>query len=457
MSTINFGGLATGLDTNSIIDQLVGIERRRQVGLLEIQQLEATASQSALATFNTKLTGVLSAAAALRDSSSSLDRKASSSDETIIEATAGSGALTGSTQITVNTLAREAIATSSTGLTSETDTVASGAGTFEFQVGSGATQTVNLTGSTTLADLASEINNLGAGATASVVNVGTTASPDYRLRLSSDQTGSSSAVSITNDGTTIGVSVTQTAQNASLTVSGFATNFTRESNVVSDVIPGVTLELEKTGGPVTINVATDESAVSAKLQAVVDSFNDLASFVDQNSEVVQDTTTSDGDVAAGPLAFDSTVRTILDGLRNNISNKVSGLGSQYTLLAELGIESTQEGKLKLDASKLTTALSSDEDDVLEFFAGSGTNAGVFDRIHDYVSDVTKSGGILEIRTTGVADELESLQQRIETGERNVDAYEGNLRAKFTSLEVLVSGLQSQSSFLLSALGGTQPQ
>lgn len=457
MSSINFGGLATGLDTNSIIDQLVGLERRRQVGLLEIQQLEATASQSALATFNTKLTGVLSAVSALRDTSTSLDRRATSSDESVIQATAGSGALTGSTQITVNTLAREAIATSANGVASDTSTVSAGVGTFEFQVGSGDTQSLSLSASTTLADLASGINNLGAGATASVVNVGTSAAPDYRLRLSSDQTGTSSAVSIVNDDTSIGVSVTQTAENASLSVSGFATNFTRESNVAGDVIPGVTLELEKTGGPTTINVATDEAAVQAKLQSVVDSFNELVSFVDENSAVVQDTSTTDGDVAAGPLAFDSTVRTILDGLRNNISNKLDSSEGQYSLLAELGIRSGQDGRLEFDSSKLSAALSSEEDEVLAFFAGSGSSSGVFDRVYDYVSDVTKSGGILEVRTSGVADQLESLQERIEAGERNVDAYEQNLRAQYSSLEVLVSGLQSQGSFLLSALGGATPQ
>jgi len=454
MPTISIGGLATGLDTNSIVSQLVALERRRAVDLLQIDQLDQQAKQSALATFGTKLADLLSAVDKLRDPSSALARKATSSAEATISATAGSGALVGSTQITVSQLARNAIAASATGVGSETSTVAAGAGSFSFRIGTGDVQTVAIDANTTIEELATAINDLGVGANATVVNLGTSSAPDYRLRLATRETGTSNDLTIVADDTTLGVSVTQAAQNATFTVSGFATPLSRESNVVNDVISGVTLSLNAVGGPVNIGVTTDTSKVTQDVQAVVDAYNALVAFVDDQSEVTQDTTSADGDISAGPLAFDSTVRSIMDGLRTAFSAGVEGLSGDYSLLAEAGLESTRDGTLKLDAAKLAAALASDEASVSELFGGLGATGGAFDRIHDYLGGLTSSGGLLELRNKSITDTIATLTERIAAGERSVAAFEQNLRDQFTRLEVLVSQLQSQGSFLASALGRT---
>ena len=454
MATITIGGLATGLDTNSIVSQLVALERRRAVDLLQIDQLDQQAKQSALATFGTKLADVLAAVDKLRDPSSALARKATSSNETTIGATAGSGALVGSTEITVSQLARNAIAVSGTGVASATSTVAAGTGSFSFRIGTGDVQTVAVDATTTLEQLASAINGLGVGANATVVNLGTASVPDYRLRIATRETGTSNDLTIVADDTTLGVSVTQAAQNATFTVSGFATPFSRESNVVNDVVSGVTLTLNAEGGPVKIGVTTDTAKVTQDVQAVADAYNALVAFVAEQSEVSQDTTSTDGDVTAGPLAFDSTVRAIMDGLRTAFSSGVEGLAGDYSLLAEAGLESTRDGTLKLDAAKLAAALASDEAGVSELFGGLGASGGAFDRIHDYLGGVTGSGGLLESRNKSITDTLATLTERIAAGERSVASFEKDLRDQFTRLEVLVSQLQSQGSFLASALGRT---
>lgn len=451
MGGITIGGLATGLDTNSIIDQLTSLERRRRVDLLEIDRLEAEAKKSALQTFNTKLASLLAAVDALKNADTAISRTASSSDESTVQISAGTGATPGSTELTVTALARGSIAVSGSGVSSSTATIASGAGTFEFAVGSGATQSVAVDATTTLTELASAINDLGAGVSASTVNLGTDASPDYRLRIASIATGSSNDITISNDDTNIAVAVSQAAQDASFTVSGFATPVTRESNTFSDVIPGTTLSLGSTGGPVTVTVSTDESGVASKLEAVAAAYNDLVSFVDQNSDVIQDTSSEDGNVVAGPLAFDSTVRNILGGLRSAFSNGVTGLGGSFTLLAEVGLTTNQDGTVSFDSSKLNAALGQDENAVRELFAGDGTADGAFDRLSDYIGSVTGSGGFLEIRTNGLTEEIEALGERIEAGERAVEVFEADLIAQFASLEVLVSGLQSQGAFLSSVL------
>src|SRR5712691_10955640 len=104
MATITVGGLATGLDTNKIIDQLVALERR-PIDLLETERSSAKAKELALQTFNTKVLAFLSAVDELRDANDVLLRKASSSNEDVVGATASAGATAGTTTITVGALA----------------------------------------------------------------------------------------------------------------------------------------------------------------------------------------------------------------------------------------------------------------------------------------------------------------------------------------------------------------
>jgi flagellar hook-associated protein 2 len=453
MATFSIGGLASGLDTNEILTKLVALERRRSVDLLQVEQQEARGRQGALGELGTRLAALKAAVDKLRDPAQALARRATSSDPDVLGATAGSGALTGTTEITVHTLARGSIAASASGKTSADATVAAGPGSFTFQVGSEDPQTIAIDATTTLSGLASAINALGAGASASVVNLGTSSSPDYRLRIASRDTGTANAVAIVADDTDLGVAETQTALDASFSVSGFATPLTRSSNVVNDVIPGVTLSLEDAGGPVTVSVATDADAVRTDLEAVVAKFNDVVAYVSQQSAVTQGTSSEDRDVVAGPLAFDGTVRSILEGLRTSVSATVDDLAGGFSLLAEIGLTSTRDGTLELDGERLEAALAEDEAGVAELFAGLGAGSGVFDRVSDYLGGVTQADGLLETRTDSVAASIDSLQSRIDAGERLVAAFEANLRDTFINLELIVSRLQSQSAFILSALGG----
>ena len=453
MATITVGGLATGLDTNKIIDQLVALERR-PIDLLETARSAAKAKELALQTFNTKVLAFLSAVDDLRDANDVLLRKASSSDEDVVGATASAGAAAGTTTITVGALARNAIASAATGVASADASVAAGAGSFSFQVGTGAVQTVTLNAATTLQDLATAINDLEAGATATVVNLGTTAAPDYRLQLSSTATGTSHDLAIVSDDTTLGVAVTQSAQNASFTVSGFTDPVVRESNTVGDFLTGVTFTLRDTGGPVTVTVSTDNDAVTTAVKAAVTAFNDVAGYVADESIVTQDTTGNDRNVQAGPLAFDGTVRNILARLHDLVSGQVEGLPGRYNSLGQVGLTTTRDGTLALDATKLKAALADDAGAVSELFGGTSSVDGVADRLHEFLSGVTQVDGLINIRSTAVSDEIDRLNDDIATGTRNLDQFEATLRARFAALEVLVNSLQSQGAFLQNALGGT---
>ncbi len=446
---ISIGGLVTGLDTNTMIDSLVALERRPldQLGK-EIDA--ASVTKSALASLQAKFLAFKTAADGLKTAGGVLVRKASSSDSTVLSAAAGEGAQRGTATITVSQLARASVAGSTVGKTAATDTIAAGAGTFRFQVGSGDVQTVNIDGTTTLQDLANAINDLDAGVTASAINAGTAASPDYRLQLQSEDTGESSTITIVQDDTQLAIQTSQTGLNAQFSVSGFSTSFERESNTFNDVLTGVTISL-RSEGTSTVTVDDDADAIVKKVQAFVAAYNDIRTFIDQESVV--DAGQGKDEVAQGPLAGNSTVRQLAERLQSTFSSAISGADSKYVNLSSLGIATQKDGTVLFTEATLRTAISEDPDAVAAVFAGTDESNGVAADLATLVAEVTGSSGTFNAQTTSIDQRIRSLQDQIDQGTRNVEAYEESLRLQFANLETLIAQLQSQGNSLLAALGG----
>ena len=442
---ITVGGLATGIDTNSIIDKLVALEKR-PVALLGVEVQDVQATQTSINTLGSKLSTLRSAAHALGTTDGVLVRAATSSDTDVLAAAAGAGAQPGSVALTITQLARGSVAGATVGVASATSTVASGPGTFQFQVGSGTVKSVNVDATTTLQGLATAINALDAGVTASAVNLGTASAPDFRLEIASKATGATSTVTVTHDDTALAVQTAQAGQNAQFTVDGFSGTFERESNTFGDVLPGVTVTL-RNRGTATVTVADDADAITAKVKTLVAAFNDIVTFVTGESQVTE--TQDKSDVALGSLATDSTVKHLVARLHEVFSESVGGA---YTNLSSLGLATQQDGTIAFDEGKFRTALGSDSTAVAATFAGAGTASGVAKDLSALIDGMTGSGGTLALHTTALNDQIRSLQDQIDAGQREVDAFEVNLRQQFTALETFVSGLKNQGSFLQQAFG-----
>ena len=442
---ITVGGLATGIDTNSIIDKLVALEKR-PVALLGVEVQDVQATQTSINTLGGKLSTLRSAAHALGTTDGVLVRAATSSDTDVLAAAAGAGAQPGSVVLTITQLARGSVAGATVGVASATSTVASGPGTFQFQVGSGTVKSVNVDATTTLQGLATAINALDAGVTASAVNLGTASAPDFRLEIASKATGATSTVTVTHDDTALAVQTAQAGQNAQFTVDGFSGTFERESNTFGDVLSGVTVTL-RDKGTATVSVADDADAITDKVKTLVAAFNDIVTFVTGESQVTE--TQDKSDVALGSLATDSTVKHLVARLHEVFSESVGGA---YTNLSSLGLATQQDGTIAFDEGKFRTALGSDSTAVAATFAGAGTASGVAKDLSALIDGMTGSGGTLALHTTALNDQIRSLQDQIDAGQREVDAFEVNLRQQFTALETFVSGLKNQGSFLQQAFG-----
>src|SRR5437667_729313 len=442
---ITVGGLATGIDTNSIIEKLDALEKR-PVSLLGVEVQDVQATQTSINPLGGKLSTLRSPAHALATTAGVLVRAATSSDTDVLAAAAGAGAQPGSVTLTATQLARGSVAGATVGVPAATSTVASGPGTFQFQVGSGTVQSVNVDATTTLQGLVSSINALDAGVTASAVNLGTASSPDFRLEIVSRATGATSTVTVTHDDTALAVQTAQAGQNAQFTVSGFSGTFERESNTFGDVLSGVTLTL-RDRGTATVTVADDADKITAKVKTLVAAFNDVVNFVAGESKVSE--TQDKSQVTLGSLATDSTVKHLVARLHEVFSEAVGGT---YTNLSSLGLATQQAGTITFDESKFPSALGTDATAVAETFAGNGTTHGVARDFGALIDDMTAAGGILALHTSALDDQIRSLQDQIDAGQREVDAFEANLREQFTALESFVSGLKTQGSFLQQAFG-----
>lgn len=388
---------ATNLDVNSIVSQLMAVERR-PITKLDAKEAGYQAKLSAYGSVKGAVSGFQTALQGLNSASKFQSLKATPSDATIFSASAASTAVAGSYSLEVTSLA-QAQKLVATGQTSNTAAIGAGASTtvtFDFGAISGGTfnsTTGKYTGATftsngngtksitidstnnSLQGIRDAINTAQMGVTATIINDGS--GTPYRLALSSDSNGTSNSMKITVSGDaavssllahdpagTQNLAETVTAQNANFKVNGVAVSKT--SNTVSDVIQGVTLTLNKTTtSPATLTVARDTASVSSSISSFVKAYNDLAATLKNAS--AYNAATKQGAILQG----DSTVRSLQAQLRSMLSTSVAGTSGVLTTLSDVGVSFQKDGTLALDQAKLDKAIASNFSDIASLFASVG--------------------------------------------------------------------------------------
>lgn len=149
---------------------------------------------------------------------------------------------------------------------------------------------------------------------------------------------------------------------------------TSSSNTVSDLVPGVTLNLVSADpdSPVTITVTNDTSGVETAIRGFVDAYNKAMNAI--NDQFKYDPDTGEGGVLMG----DTTLMNVQSTLRDLVVETVPGLPSSMNSLSAIGITLTDTGTLAIDSAKLSQALSENYADVERLFKDSGIsdNSGI---------------------------------------------------------------------------------
>jgi flagellar hook-associated protein 2 len=442
---IPIGGLATGFDTETLIQRLLAVERR-PITALETRKLKFEALSAAFKDLNTKLATLKTRAGALKDPENFFARSVTSSDETVATATAASGSVRGTFTVTPTQLARGSIAAAGVTVDALTDTIASVDANFTFKLGASGTEVnVPVTGTTTLEQLVADINEANAGVRAAAVNLGTAEAPDYQLTMTSNSTGATNNIVIVNDPTNLAIANTQTALDATFSVTGIGA-FTRSSNTFSDVIEGVTITLKAGAGSTDLAITYDKSGTQSKVQTLLDAYNDVVSTIDGQTKAV---TRPDGSVSLGAFTGDAVPRVLRMGLASTIASTVSGT---FTRLAEIGVTTQKDGTLTLDGTKFQKAFNDDASAVGALIAGTTDSDGIADLVEAKADTATKAiTGTIAVRQDGLTASIKAIQKQIDQAVVRLEGTERTMRARFNNLETLVARVQRTGGSLLAQL------
>lgn len=445
MAGISAPGLGSGLDINGIISKLMAVERL-PLTVLARKEAGQQARLTAFGSLKGALSSLQTAARTLATESTFTGRTATAADSSVLTASASSSAAAGSYAINVTRLAKFHALRSNTNYAATTDTFHTG--TLSITIGGGAAVNVAIDGTNnTLAGIRTAINEANAGVTASIVNDGTT----NRLVLTSKTSGADGAIAVgvTDSGSggthaltglaSAHMVVTQTADNANLTINGIA--ISRASNTISDALEGLTLSLKKEGAT-TLTVAQNTGAVTTAVNAFVKAYNDAV------GQIKSMTAYDAANRRASVLTGDSTARGIQSQLAALASAQVSGIAGGIARLSDLGIRVQADGTLAADNGRLTTALADQDIDVAALFTRSTAgNEGIAVRFNTLLEGMVGSAGLIAGRTDGINASIQDIRQRGESLQLRLEQIEKRYRAQFTALDTLIASMNQTSQFL----------
>jgi flagellar hook-associated protein 2 len=438
MSPITITGLGTSLDTESIIEGLMKVERMPQARLEE-RQGRVKARETALQGILKKLDEVSSALQALRSPTLWSDVQNVTSSSTAITAAPAGGAGPGGYEIEVSQLARAAQRT----YAFEPSATAS-----QITVGG---QTIELKAGATLDDAVAAINSNRETGVSAVAVAG-------KLVLSSRTTGASSAVSASGAVLAEEEAKARAGQDTLFTIDGVAGS--SATNVIADAIPGVTLTVSAlTTGPATIGVsepAPDTASVAAKIKTFVSAYNSAVELIETKvgEETVKSPKTQE-EANKGVLFGDGALNSLLMGMRRTLSE--SGLGALGVTTGAPSASVTAEsasvrGLLTFEESKLTALLKEDPVAAKEAISGA---KGFVTELEPLVEAATRPGGGIAERISAATKEAASLREGMTKLEERLALREERLHAQFAAMETALAKSKSESEWLAGQLAGLE--
>jgi flagellar hook-associated protein 2 len=436
MPTITFGGVGSGIDTESIISGLVAASRG-PITRVQQQKLQVDSAVSSLSDLGNLLSKFKDAASGL-DTIQEVGSFSAASDNKAVVATAAGGAQPGSFKIEVSQLAAAYKSyTDPLGISTASEALGK-SGTLGLSI-NGKSVDLSIDPTDTLDNVIAKVNSSGLRVTASSFFDGS----QYRMQLRGLDTGAENNVVVTETGTNFGFANNpkSSGQDAMLTIDGFAV--TSKTNQVTGAISGVTLALtDKTvaGTPANVTVSSDVAGFQSKLKSLVDSYNAVVNKVHSEAGF--------GSIKASnpELSGDSSLRSLTARLGNALTKTVGS--GKFQTLRSIGIELNNNGTLKLNASTLEKALQEDPDAVTKVLAGDDKDvAGLADTLAAVADDMLGAKGLIQARKDGLNTRQRSLVDRVDIEQRRIDRMEEMLRKQFSEMDAFVAATKAQSSFL----------
>ncbi|MBS1862453.1 MAG: flagellar filament capping protein FliD [Actinobacteria bacterium] len=438
MSPITIQGLGSSLDTESIIEGLMKVERLPQTRL-ERKQGQVKARETALQGILNKLNEVSSALQALRSPTVWAEVQKVTSSSTAVTAELAGGAGPGGYQVEVTQLARAAQRTYEFIPNAAASTITVGG------------QTIGLEPGATLADAVAAINSVHETGV-SAVAVG------EKLVLSSRTTGAAATVSASGAGLTEEASKARAGRDTLYSIDGVAGS--APNNVLTEAIPGITLTVSAlTSGPATINItepAPETASIAAKVKTFVNAYNSAVELIQAKvtEETVKEPKTQE-EANKGILFGDGGLNNLLSGMRMVLSESslaALGVSTGAPSTAVTSTSASVRGLLTFEESKLTTLLKENPAAAKE--AISGTN-GFVTNLEPLVEGAAKPGDGISERISAATKEATQLREQMTKLEERLTLREERLHAQFAAMETALAKSKSESEWLAGQLKGIE--
>jgi flagellar hook-associated protein 2 len=456
---ISATGVGSGLDVQSIVSQLVAIEKQP----LKQLQTKATSFQTQLSLYGkvkSQASALGDAAALLGGASGWNAQKASSSNTAAVGVTASTSASASAFSVDVQQLAR-AQSAASAGVLAGMAVGASGALKIELGSWSEAAPLgfvlaselpVTIEAGDTISNIATKINAAGAGVVATVLRDGI----NERLVLKSTATGVASgfrlnepavaglaALGLTNPSDELNF-VGQKALDAKVKINGIAV--ASATNKMTDVVPGVTLQLNQvTTAPAEVSVASDQEAITKNIQGFVDAYNAL------NTTLADATKYTAGTKTAGPLQGDATTLGLQSALRSMLGS--TSAGSTFSYLSDVGIERQTDGSLKINATKLSSA-QQDMANLKNLFAADNGNKitnGFGLKVRDFSRGLVAIDGLVSNKSTALQGAISRNSKDQDRVTDRAARVEVQLLRQYSALDAQMAQMNGLSSYVTAQL------
>ncbi len=468
MATISSPGIGSGLDINSIITQLVAVER---VPLNKLQT-EATSLQAKLSTYGKVQSGL----SALRDAASALTRSdtwgqtvGTTSDAAAVAVTTSVATKPGNYTLEVQRLA--AAQSNVTGVYASADSLvgegslhielgAWGAGQTSFTPKAGAVAIDISVGppAETLAQLRDKINASNAGVTASVLTDASGARLVFRSTATGEANGFRIGVTDTDGNNSDGLGLSAlafdpsagimtmaqalAAANASASLNNLP--ITSDSNTLSNVLDGMTLTLGRvTTAPVQVTATQDKASMRKVMDTFVTAYNDL------NKLLAEQTKYEAGSKTAGGLQGDSAAVSIRSQMRAMVGT-TSGASTMFTRLGDVGFDVKLDGSIALNDAKVNNALANLAE-TKKLFANSDLvvpgNNGIATQMRALADRLIGTDGTVSTRSEGLRKRIDMNQDRQAALTDRIAMVEKRLRAQYTALDRQMAQLSGLSGYV----------
>jgi flagellar hook-associated protein 2 len=438
----------SNIDVAGIVEQLMTVENR-PLDALKAKITQQNTVISDLGVIKGKVSTFQEALRAFQDPTTFNSATASSTNTAVVGVLASNGAIKGNYSISVNAVALATKATVS-GYDSATDLAGVDAdagfaitiGTTTYNTKGTPAGTAVIGANPTVTDLKNWINALGEDVSASVVQ---TTANQYSLMIQGTKTGIDNAVTytgLTSPGTISSIA----AQDASFSIDGIA--FTRNTNTVSDILNGVTLNLMKASETAqTISITKGVDVSSAAINTLITAYNDLMSSYKEM------TANSSNSSKPGTFANSPTALSFINQIKASFAKGISYTegGTLKTMsLSTLGIDLQLDGTAKFNSTNFATASANGLQDVLAL----GVTAGYTDssnNLNTFLTAQVKTGGALDLQIQSENDSVRNLTKRQDDLQIRLNSVQNNLISQYSALNALLFQLNNTSTALTSAL------